>query len=35
MKWDYEQFLSQPSWFVAMLLELLQAEEAEAARQNQ
>lgn len=26
MGWDYETYLSQPTWFVDMLLELLKAE---------
>ena len=26
MRWDFEQYLSQPLWFIFMLLELLRAE---------
>jgi hypothetical protein len=34
MGWDYNQYLSQPIWFILMLLELLRAEAAEANRRN-
>jgi hypothetical protein len=26
MRWDYETYLSQPTWFISMLFELLKAE---------
>jgi hypothetical protein len=26
MKWRYEDYLAQPTWFIAMLLELMRAE---------
>lgn len=33
MKWDWEQYQSQPSWFITVLLELLKAE-SEAAKKS-
>jgi hypothetical protein len=26
MKWDWEQYQSQPSWFITIIVELLKAE---------
>jgi hypothetical protein len=31
MGWTYEEYLAQPTWFIAMLFELLRAEAARAA----
>jgi hypothetical protein len=35
MSWDYETYLSQPTWFILILLELFRAEAQEASRRNQ
>jgi hypothetical protein len=35
MGWKYEEYLSQPTWFILMLMELLQAEVHEANRRSQ
>jgi hypothetical protein len=35
MRWTYEEYLSQPTWFILMLLELFRAETQEANRRNQ
>jgi hypothetical protein len=34
MSWEYETYLSQPTWFITMLLELLRAEAHEANARN-
>lgn len=34
MGWTYEECLSQPTWFITMLLELLRAEAQHATRQK-
>jgi len=34
MKWRYEDYLAQPTWFTAMLLELLRAEALHASQHN-
>jgi hypothetical protein len=34
MKWRYEDYLNQPTWFISMLLELLRAEGNELSRRN-
>jgi len=34
MHWSYETYLSQPTWFIFMLLEMLHAEAHDAKRRS-
>jgi hypothetical protein len=35
MKWTYQEYQNQPSWFIDIVLEMLQAESAEAKKKSQ
>jgi len=34
MKWTFEEYQNQPSWFIDIILEMLQAESAEAKKKQ-
>jgi hypothetical protein len=34
MKWDWEQFQSQPNWFIDIILAMLREEAEEISRRN-